>query len=305
MSAAQAVPLRFQLGARTLLSVPRRLVRVGLSLEDALEGRVPALPALGAGDHGYLLTSVPASRIGAARAAAPNCALHVRQSYMRYWADLSQPYEAWLAGLSGNARAALRKKRKRFAEADGGAVDLREYRTPAELAEFHALARGVSALTYQERLLDAGLPEDDAFRAEMAARGAAGTVQAWLLFLKERPVAYLYCPAEGRTLIYDRLGHDPELAELSPGTVLQAEAFARVMGAGNFDRFDFTEGEGQHKRQFASGAVACADLLLLRRQAGNRVAMAALGGFDRAMAGAKQLADRPVLRPLTRVLRRG
>ena len=28
--------------------------------------------------------------------------------------------------------------------------------------------------------------------------------------------------------------------------------------------FDFTEGEGQHKRQFATGGVDCVDLLLLR-----------------------------------------
>ena len=39
---AAVLPLRFQIGARTLASIPRRLVRVPLSLADVLAGAVPA-----------------------------------------------------------------------------------------------------------------------------------------------------------------------------------------------------------------------------------------------------------------------
>jgi hypothetical protein len=59
------------------------------------------------------------------------------------------------------------------------------------------------------------------------------------------------------------VGHDPAFNDLSPGAVLQLEAM-RDCSPRPLRRFDFTEGEGQHKRQFATGGVACVDLLLLR-----------------------------------------
>lgn len=296
--------IRFQLGARTLLSIPRRLVRVALGLEEVLAGAVPDLPPLAANAHGYLLTSLPVPLMSAIGRRAGGLIVHIRQAYTRYYADLDGGWDAYLAGLSANTRGAMRRKAKKVAEADGGTLDVRAYRTPGEFVEFHALARTVSATTYQEKLLDAGMPEDIAFRDAMLALAEADRARAWLLFLGGRPIAYLYCPAEGDTLVYDRLGHDPAHADLSPGAVLQAEAMRMLMEEGRFRRFDFTEGEGQHKRAFATAGVPCVDLLLLRPTMVNRAALTALGGFDRAMAWAKRATDLPALRPLTRRLRR-
>ena len=72
----------------------------------------------------------------------------------------------------------------------------------------------------------------------------------------------------GDTVIYAHVGHDPAFNDLSPGAVLQLEAMRDLFDEGGFARFDFTEGEGQHKRQFATGGVACVDLLLLRPEPG-------------------------------------
>ena len=43
---AKPVPLKFEIGARTLIAISRSLVRVPLSLDDAREGRLPQLPPL-------------------------------------------------------------------------------------------------------------------------------------------------------------------------------------------------------------------------------------------------------------------
>ena len=64
-------------------------------------------------------------------------------------------------------------------------------------------ARAVSAKSYQERVLGAGLPEAD---AEMRALARSGQARGWLLFLDGRPVSYLWGPAEGETLIFAHLG---------------------------------------------------------------------------------------------------
>jgi len=296
---AVPLPLKFQIGARTLATIPRRLVRVPCDLAAVRAGRVPPLPAPG-GD-GYLVTSLPAQLQAAVTRQGHLAA--VRQRYTRYHVDLTGGHDAWLAGLSASARATIRRKTRRLAEASGGAIDLRAYRTPAELSAFITLARAVSATTYQERLLGTGLPSDAAALAALYRLAGADRVRAWLLWIGDRPVAYLCCTAEGDTLRYDHVGHDPAYAGLSPGTVLQAEALATLF-ADRFAAFDFTEGEGQHKRLFASGGTDCVDLLLLRPTIGNRVAVASVTAFDRAVAWAKRVSAGSPLAGYARRLRR-
>jgi hypothetical protein len=283
MSAA----LRFQVGARTLATIPRRLARVALSLDDALAGAARPLPRL-EGEDGYLVTSLPEE----AALDWPGLAF-VRQRYTRYWVDLAAGEAAWRAGLSGQTRSALKRKAKRLAAANGGRLDVRAYRTPAELAAAHPIARAVAATTYQERLLGSALP----------AAMPAGEARAWLLFLGEAPIAYLWCGADRDTLRYDYVGHDPAHQALSPGSVLMEAALTDLF-ADRFARFDFTEGEGQHKRTLATGGVACRDLVLLRPTLANRAAVGAVGGFDAAMRVAKRIAQRPALASLAKRVRR-
>lgn len=303
MTIASPVALRFQIGARTLWSLKRRLVRVSPSLADIRGTVAPALPPLPAAAHGYLVASVPEALIDAVVARSGLRCL-IRQRYTRRFADLIQGYDAYLAGFSSKSRSTLLRKSRRFAERSGGTLDVRAYRTPDEVATFHRLARQVSALSYQERLLDAGLPDGPGARAELGRLAAADRVRAFLLFLDGKPVSYLYLPAEGDVLVYAHLGFDPAVADLSPGGVLQLEALRLLMQEGRFVALDFTEGEGQHKRQFATGGVACADLLLLKPGILNRIAGDGLIAFDRAVARVKTALDSPQLRRWSRIVRR-
>lgn len=304
MSAALRQPLRFQIGARTLFSVRRRLVRVGLSLADALAAAPIALPPLDERDHGYLITSLPAARIAEIAAMHSGFLRFKRQHYARRYADLSASFDDYMASFSGKSRSTLRRKIRKFEKLSGGSLDLRCYRTPGEMAEFHALARQVSAKTYQEKLLDAGLPEGAEAEGEMRRLAGRDEVRGWLLFVDGAPVSYLYAPAAGDTLIYAYLGHDPDFAAYSPGSVLQIEAMRQVIAEGRFRRFDFTEGDGQHKRQFATGSVDCVDLLLLRPTLGHRALIAALKTFDGSLALAKRAVRALRLESAAKAIRR-
>ncbi len=286
MTAAVALPLR--IGARTVASVRRRLVRVSLSLEAALSGAPPALPPLPQGSDGYLIASLPAAALQPLLAGAPGLRPFVRQRYSRSYADLSGGFDAYLAGFSSKSRSTLKRKVRKLAERSGGGLDLRSYRREEEMADFHRHARAVSAKTYQERLLDAGLPEGDAFLEELRAKARRDEVRGWILFLDGLPISYLYAPAEGESLIYHSLGYDPAHAGLSPGTVLQFEAMRQLFDEGRFRFFDFTEGEGQHKSTFGTGSVDCLDLLLLRPRLANLAAGHLLTGFDAAVVLAKR-----------------
>ncbi len=300
MSVARPLPLSFSIGARTLFRVRRTLARVPLGLDDVLSGSTPALPPLGAGADGYLVTSLPVEHAPALVAASGGMLAHERQRYTRYHADLSGGFDTWWGGLSSNTRSGLKRKAKKL-----GALDVRRFRSPEELEAFHAVARGIAAKTYQERLLGAGLPDSPEFVRDMIAGGAAGEVRAWLLYVGGEAVAYLYCPIHDGIVIYAYVGHDPAASELSPGSVLQVEAMRDLFGEGSLRRFDFTEGEGQHKRALATGGVECIDLLLLRPTLANRATIAALAGFDRVVAGAKAVVAKGGLQDWAKRVRRG
>lgn len=299
-----ALPLRFQIGARTLMAVQRRLVRVPLSLDEALGGRLPVLPPLDRDAHGYAITSLPSDRRGSMAYAGGGMIAFVRQRYTRHFIDLSIGHDAYLAGLSANTRSGMRRKLRKVIAASGGALDIRRFRTPDEIAQFHDIARRISMRTYQERLLGGGLPDDAGFLRAMHALAAADQARGWLLYIAGKPVAYLYTPAQGGVVRYDHVGHDPAFNDLSPGSVLQMEALRDLFAEARFRRFDFTEGDGQHKRQFATGGVDCIDMLLLRATLANRLTIVALGNFDRAAALGKRVTGHLGLHALARKLRR-
>jgi len=124
------------------------------------------------------------------------------------------------------------------------------------------------------------------------------------LYVGGEPAAYLYCPVHDGTVIYEYVGHDPRFGDLSVGAVLQVEALRDLFADPACRRFDFTEGDGQHKRQFATGGVDCCDLLLLRPTLANRLILAALAGFDGTMALAKSGVERLGLQDWAKKVRR-
>jgi len=290
VTAPSVYPLKFQAGARTLLSVNRRLIRYTCDLAMALEASPPVLAPLKGAD-GYMLRSLPQSLLeGMDRS---NLLMHVRQNYTRYFADFSAGFEAYMANFSGKTRATLKRKVKRFCDDAAGQPEARMYRTREEIVEFARLAIPLSQNSYQHRLLGAGLPADAASQNEMHTLAAADQLRAFLLFKQGRPVAYLYLPVAAGTLIYAYLGYDPAEAKLSPGTVLQHEAIRLLTEEGRYTILDFTEGDGEHKRLFATGGIACADVLMLRSTLANRLLLGGLRSFDVMVVGAKALSGMP------------
>lgn len=302
---ATDVPLRFQVADRTLFSVRRRLIPVSFDFMTLVEDTDPPLAELDAGADGYIFRSLPAAKLAKIEARAGDFAVYVRSTYPRYYASLAGSFDDYLGKFSGKTRSGLKRKSKKFAELSGGTLDAREFRTPAEIEAFHGLARQVSQLTYQERLLDAGLPDTPAYRERMMKLAAADQARGYMLFLDGRPVSYLYTPINKGCAVYAYLGYDPTLAAHSPGTVLQLFAMERLFGEGQFRFFDFTEGEGQHKRQFATGHFDCADVILLKPTAANRGLIAAHRSFHRGIERLRDAAERAGVKARLKKLLRG
>ncbi|MBK5921289.1 hypothetical protein CCR80_09635 [Rhodothalassium salexigens] len=227
----------------------------------------PTNTSLPASAHGVLRRSEPLPDDGDAPADADTGGL-VRYELSRYdrqFATLTGTMETYLGRFSPKTRSTLRRKMRKFAKASGGTIDKRAFTKPDQVETFWHQARTISQHTYQERLYDAGLPSDRRFLDEMKSLAAEDRVRAWILFLDSKPISYLYCSATGDKLNYDFLGFLPEYHKLSPGTVLQMLAFEDLFEEQRFRLFDFSEGEGAHKRLFSTDSMACANVLYLRR----------------------------------------
>jgi CelD/BcsL family acetyltransferase involved in cellulose biosynthesis len=150
----------------------------------------------------------------------------------------------------------------------------------------------LSAKTYQEQLLDAGLPRAGAFEVETIDRAERDSVRAYILYLKSQPVSYLFLPVEGDRVVYAYLGYDPKCADHSPGTVLQLLVMERLFAEPNLRVFDFTEGDGQHKRLFGTSVQQCEDVLLVRPMAVTEIVARAHAAFERAQSPFISVLDR-------------
>lgn len=269
----RSVPFKFQLGDLTLFSVSRRLDVRSMPLRDAiiLEGPLapPHITAPPDSD-GYAVRGHPIAGDLPPIARAGNYIRYVPLRYQHCYIDLSTTFDQYQTKFSSKTRSTIKRKIAKFTQTCGGALRWKVYCTPAELETFFEHARAVSRLTYQERLLDAGLPDSPGFRATAAALAAADKLRAYLLFDGDKPVSYLYCPVEDGIVVYAYLGYDPAYARLSVGTILQWLALESLFGEGKFRLFDFTEGQSEHKRFFATHERECANVFWLADTLGNR-----------------------------------
>jgi CelD/BcsL family acetyltransferase involved in cellulose biosynthesis len=257
------------------------------------------------GIDGYYFPSYPLKRELPPLSLTGGYLRFVPQQYRHYYVELTAPFETYEANLSAKTRATLRRKVRKFDELSDDATDFRVFRTPHEFDAFRALAVPLSATTYQDRLLDAGLPDDDGFWASIRTRAAADGVRGYLLCHRGLAVAYLCCPVKDGIVRYDFVGYAPAYRDHSPGTVLQWLALRDLMAEARFRVFDFTPGEGQHKRTFATGHVPCADVFVLRPSAQTLALVCAKVAVEGTVAATGRLAGRLGLKSRLKRLIRG
>jgi CelD/BcsL family acetyltransferase involved in cellulose biosynthesis len=175
--------------------------------------------------------------------------------------------------LSSKTRSTLKRKVRKFAELSKDHIDFRVYSSSSRMRQYHKLARSIACRTYQEKLFQGALPETEEFCSEMQRLASEDRVRGFLLFLEERPVAYLYIPLVKGVGEYAFLGYDPDLAEHSPGTVLLYLAIQHLFGERKLKYFNFGYGANQTKEVFSSDHFLRADVYLFRKSFRNWIAL--------------------------------
>lgn len=303
------VPLKFRVSDYTLFTVhvPLQSRSVGL-LEHAApaERLVPPSDRPAPDSEGFFVHAVPVAAPLPAVASSGDYLCYVPLQYRHCFIDFAGSFEEYQRKFSSKTRATLNRKIRKYTEHCGGSLRLQVYKTPPAMREFLRHARDVSVKTYQERLLDAGIPETEEFVRDMEGLAADGRVRAYILFDRETPVSYLYCPARDGVLTYAFLGYDPAYIGLSAGTVLHWLAIKQLFEEGKFRYLDFTEGYSEHKRLFATHQLDCANVIFLRKSARNAVLVYSHLAVDRLSGSLGRLLDRLGLKArVRRMLRFG
>ena len=259
------VPFKYQLSDWTLFSIALPLqCRSATLLGAPVPASQPPDTERQPESEGFMIRALPIEERLPPLTRTGNYLRYVPLQYEHCYIDLGLGFKRYQEKFSSKTRATIKRKIRKYAKHCGGEIPWKIYREPEQMREFFQLAREVSALSYQERLLDAGLPGSEDYICEAEARAANGTVRAYILFDGDQPVSYLYCPIENDVLIYAYLGYDPNYMKHSVGTVLQWLALDSLFAEGGFKTFDFTEGQSDHKRLFSTHQMLRAHVFLIR-----------------------------------------
>lgn len=262
------VTFKFQLSDLTLFSATlpmhTRVVELSNAIEPTSHPHPPAaMPE--EGSEGYYIRNLPILNDVPALAITGNYLCYTPLQYPHCYIDLDWTFEQYVGKFSSKTRSTIQRKIRKYSEHCGGKLKWKTYSAPDDVADFFQDARKVSLLSYQERLLDVGLPNNEAFIQKSASLAAEGNLRAYILFHGERPVSYLYCPGKDSVLAYAYLGYDPSYQNLSVGTILQWLAIEQIFQEQKFRFFDFTEGLSSHKQLFATNQRSCANMFFIKR----------------------------------------
>lgn len=303
------VSLAYRLGEVTLFE--RMLEgfadRTHFTRQEPVAG-LPPVPQDGDGTQFYFFPCYPVEAPPPVLIRKDTWIYYTPYSFRNHFIDLRQfeSFEQYLGKFSSKSRSTLRRKVRRMAEENGGEVRWQVMRRPEEMQEFLRLALPLSARTYQERLLGAGLPQTTDFADKLCREASSGNILGYLLFKGDSPVAYVLCFCRDGIATYDYVGFEPSAQALSPGTVLQYLILESMFVERKVDIFDFTEGEGPQKEFFATEHRLCAKSYVLRNTLNNRLLVRAHLAMDGVSTAAGAALEKLGLKKsVKRLLRRG
>ena len=289
--------LKFQIGDLIFGTMRFKVLacEVGLGNEGS-DMSLPPDKVLESDMSGYAIRGLPVTTARPLLEARDGYYIYTPKTFLRHYINMRQSFEDYTKGFRSKTRSTIRRKIRKFSEASGGSIDFRAYRSANEIEEFYRFARKVSADTYQERLLDAGLPDNQEYFTQLRNSAANDGVRGFVLFYEDRPISYLLLRIVEDMLLYDYLGYDPEYAKWSAGTVLHWLAIEDLFAEQRYRLLDFTEGDGEHKRRFGTDHITCANVFCLKKKPSTYFMLHLHAGLDRFAAFSGELLTRLGLR---------
>ncbi len=307
----ERVSLTYRLGEIELFSVPLRAIIPAGHTSELSPGAADEPPGDGfAGAKVAVIASCPVDQPLPRLSWRGGSLRYVRSHFPHYYVEIEGDFEGYLRSRNKESRKKMQRAVRRYEESAGGTIPFREYRSPAEVDAFFAAAGAVSSVTYQEKLLNRGLPSHPEFIAKTRALAEQGRFRGYVLFdaAGERPIAYLYAPVvsseRGDVLISDVGGYDPAAADSSPGIVLRYLVLRSLFAEKAMRVYDLGEGEGSHKHRLATHRRECAEVYFFRPSLPNMLIVASHLACEVVSSRAGQLLGTEAKAAVKRALRR-
>ena len=219
-----------------------------------------------------------------ARVSFGNHVFRYTRRFTNFVVDIEDSFDAYWNRFSSKSRWVLKSKAKKLSKACEGEITYRQYKSAEEMKEFYDLARKVELGSFQEKVLRNGIPDNPGFYKDMLALASQGNVRGYLLSVKEKPIAYLYCLATAQTLFHEISGYDAAYSAYSPGVLLQQYALRELFAERRFKLFDFASGGGQHKEFFSTRRLERADVYIFRKTVRNLAITSFVAGLGFTLA---------------------
>jgi CelD/BcsL family acetyltransferase involved in cellulose biosynthesis len=182
--------------------------------------------------------------------------LQYGELYQHHSALLGDSFDAYLKQLGSRTRSDLRSTRKKFVARVDSRYRTQCFRASGDVPEFVRDAIAVSQKTYQYHLLGAGLRVREALEQRYTATAQQGWFRSYILYVKEKPVAFQVGHLYGGRYHAQEIGYDPEWARQHVGIFLHTEIVAELSASGESVRwFDFGIGDSQHKQRMSTHAI--------------------------------------------------
>ncbi len=167
------------------------------------------------------------------------------------------PNDYWM-NFSSKTRNTFKRKQKKI-----GTTRLVRITEPAQIAEFLETAHTISQRTWQSEKLGLRIHNNDAELRFFTTLATQQTLRSYLLFVDDKPAAFLIGTQHNGHFSYEEVGYDREFSDRSPGQVLLLQVLEDLLSDNPPRVFDFGGGTADYKQLFATTASTSGTLWLV------------------------------------------
>lgn len=174
---------------------------------------------------------------------------HCRKFTHHWFHNAPGGLRPFLSSLRQSQRSKMRRKYKKFLGTFAGRIQVRPFRTTAELGKAIRDMEEIASKSIKRRL-GFGFFDTPQARDQLHVEAALGWLQIFILYVDEIPVSFWKGNLLGRCLYADHVGFDSTWSEFSPGIFLFLEVIECFRDL-EVDTLDFGTGDGQFYQSFA------------------------------------------------------
>ena len=230
---------------------------------DVLVRELEAALDRGEADVAYLPNFRASSRLVTLARTGPSvlCRQHVSEENLHWRLPIPSSIDDFLRSQSKHARQNLRYYTRRVEREFGDDMRMEVYRDVSDIDVFFDRVGEVAAKTYQHGL-GAAVRDDEIHRNLTRLAMERGWFRAYVLSLKDRPVAFWYGSGYRGVFTTGTTGYDPAYTNLRLGTYVLMKLVEDICGDPTVDVLDFGFGDADYKRRFGQESWAETDVFL-------------------------------------------